>query len=1128
MNKQSSFAAVLLLGSFLLWSSLLWSADPETPDTVGAGNWTPATAETRQRTARADQLNKIHAARGHQAALEAQRLQDERETGYGAIPHAPPDAHRLMQEDQLRQLTALQLQAESQGVSFEAIGDEMNMLLEEPLGISTNMILRTPAQGPVTGGGFAYAFEPGTKAYLGYSAIGAAGEIALPVSPGSEIDIMVFANPPFAFQVVRGVTAAEGLDVMMENAVELAVNVKDLDENILGVVATSVRFTLKSYLRYSWPAGSVSGTGSVFVAPGEVYDALAEPEIPYLADSLIDISSLEPSLEFRLEQGVALTLEFSDPMGLIGPGGCSSDGSLRLYRSLDVIKNRAYQLSVPTAVRDGSSNLIGFIAAVPDNEAIDYEVRFNTGGNFCSIEDFRQRFAWFAGDNSKDISLKPRPLPNVMLKTPGNVDIPYSYGFFYAEDGIEQAQYFTPSSPASLIAGNSYAVNVRTAGAYSVNEGFVTAQAGAFDVLLESQLLTVIKSQVTIGSANSVSALIEFYQGSVLVEAFEYDGRELTIEIPAGTYDVRVSGLTARWHNSSTADDYSVFLKPFIVEKTFIGTGDERMDFALALPGTGISFALPWDGTSYQFTVLDGLLPVASQTVYYWYDGILTDFDQLDLIIRGPGYHDQAVSADPLDSLPFIDIAGLQGTVGRLQGTLTDSEDQALVGMSITQYSEDGVFSWSLGTTDPGGQFDLPKIKNALFVFQAPDGGDSKMHFREAGDPVVSDNAVIKLTDLGFQTVTEGGEPLQLLYGTGNKGYQIVFLAEGYTALRETFTDSNANQVWDGALFIDIDGDGSWDPADGEPFQSYGERVVDWNSEAGTDITLGNEAFTDLNSDGYPNINDFAVFVQNAKNYIRSLLGTPDIAANIDFDAYTLFLPSQQAGMDVIDESEVKLIDTNTLFDVAWLLNRSLLSIDYTAAAATLDAHAPDRDLQVVMINQPVRAGRANSYILAYGGVGNSTPNNLVSGHEFGHNPGSLADEYNEFSGTSTNYFPPSRGHITHRTVTDDLPWAAYIAGRSDLPISMPHSSGDGVYAGGSYNAGGAYRSTSNSRMRYNAPLFNTISRDVFSRSLCMQSLTADDLKGTNQGGGEVPTGTIFADGFEVQGGSGVITGLCE
>ena len=219
-NSGVLISTILLLGSTILGSSLTWSADPDASGIVGANNWTPAAAEARQRRAKSDQLRNIKALRGEQAALEAQQRNHERETGYGTIPHAPPDADRLMQEEQLRQLTALQFQAQLQGISFATLeGEMMGGLLDRPLGAPTNMILRTLAQGPVTSGSHVFAFDPGSMAYLGYSPIGAAGEIALPVSPGTEIDIMVFAYPPFAFQVVRAVTAAEAMDVFMENAV---------------------------------------------------------------------------------------------------------------------------------------------------------------------------------------------------------------------------------------------------------------------------------------------------------------------------------------------------------------------------------------------------------------------------------------------------------------------------------------------------------------------------------------------------------------------------------------------------------------------------------------------------------------------------------------------------------------------------------------------------------------------------------------------------------------------------------------------------------------------------------------------------------------------------------------------
>jgi hypothetical protein len=1116
-----------LLFCIALFSAVsAWSADQQDSSQVDDRGWSVSAAESIQSDTQSQWLDDFRQRGDLAEERERQQQQAARETGYGSIPHAPTDESRLELERKLRHLLKLQREGAAAGKSLRKLEQALGLLPADDVhGVSVSMVLRTGADGPVDTGGFVWTFDPDTRDYLGGSGIGAAGEITLPVAAGTPMDIMAFVNSPFAFQVVRDVTSAAGLDVYLENAVNLPVTVQDTASNLLDGFATDVVLNLKSYFEVEWPAGSVSGSGTIPVAPNEIYDATALPAAPYLAQTLINITVADSPLLFSLEAGATLTVEFNDPANLIGLGGCASNGSLEIFRSVDAIRGRPVLLSVPQAVRDGSSNLTGFVAAVPDRQAVDYQILFASGAGNCLIEDIRQRFAWFAGDNTLEVTLKPRPLPDVVFETPGGTVIPWSLGVVYPGDQNLAPQFFTPDSPPSLTAGSNYTVNVRPAsGSYSVNEAVVTAQAGDFEVLLRSEPLTTVKSLVTIAGATNVSALIEFYSGASLVQAFEFTGGELTIQIPPGTYDVRVSGVTGRWFDSPNGRDFSIFLKPFTVQKTFTGTGSERMDFSLARPGDGITFALPWNGTLYHFTVLDGGIPVAAQTFYYWHDGILTDFSQLDLVLRGPGYHDQAISATPSAALPSIDIASLQGTVGRLQGTLKDAANAPIAGATVTQYAEDGIFGWSVATTNGSGQFDLPKIKNSLFVFQVPGSGGSVMHFRPVGDPAATENVTIQLEELSFNTVDESGEPLQLLYGTGDRGYQIVFLAEGYTALRENFTDTNANLVWDGALFIDIDGNGVWNQ--GEPFQSYGERVVDYSAEDGTDITAGNEAFVDQNGDGYPNINDFEVFLQNARNYVRSLLGTPDIAGNIEFDVYTLFFHSEQAGLDVVDASDVTIIERDTLYDAALLLNRSLLSIDYGAAEQVLDSYAPDRDLQIVMINQPVYAGRANSFILANGGIGNSSPNSLVAGHEFGHNPGTLADEYNEFSGTSLTHFNPALKHLTHRSDPDEVPWAGYVGPRDDLPISAPFTPGNGVYAGGSYNAGGAFRSTTNSRMRSNSPLFNAISLDVFSRALCLRSLTAADL--TGDAAVSYPPGVIYSDGFEKLTGSGVLTNICD
>lgn len=1104
----------------LLFSSSLLAESTSGSRLISATNWTPAKAETIQSKASDHQLRTLKTRPGSERQLEVRKQLMARRTGFGATPHAQLERDQQDIEHQARQLAEIQndaiSKAASQGVASTSLLAAMMPVVQAD---SVNMTMKTPSLGAVTGGGLVYAYNPDSGAYLGYSGIASNGSVNLPVVAGQVVDVIAFVNPPFAFQVARGVTANEGVDLMLLDAVEIDVSITDLEDTPLPGVNAKMNLILKSYIGYGWSGGNISGNGKLYLAPGESYELDAQPDMPYLASERILIDSSIPPLAIKLERGLTMTIVFDDPSGLIGKDGCTSNGYMNVYSSQDVLNSGGRALSNPQRQLDANNNLVGFVTAVPVSSAFDYEINFDTNAGRCLVEDISSRFVWSTNDFKLHHTIRARPIPNIIFQTPAGDPLTYSYGYFYGEGSFAPIEYFTPTSPPSLIAGETYWVNLRTDSEYSVNETRVVAQEGSFDVVVESEALITVKSTIKIGDETNVSALLELYREGVLVEAFEYRNREVTMEIPAGTYDVRVSGITGSHRSDGVT--YNVILKPSEVSQTFTGTGEERVDFDFTLPQSGVHYTLPNQETPYLFSVYEDSTLRASQVTYPWYGGIRTDFSQFDLVIRGPGFDDERIAVNPSEAFPGLDIAGMQGPVGRLQGVVVDQSNNPVEGVNIDLYAEDGLFGRWLYRTGPTGSFDIPKVKNGLFIFTAPDAGNSVMQFVPVSNAGSVENVQIRLEDLEFHSVSEGGPTRQLIYGTGNRGYQVAFLSEAYVSQKETFTDSNLNQVWDGVLYLDMNNNGLWDQ--GEPFQNYGEHTLDYSGENGTDITIGNEPFSDLNGDGYPNIDDFSVFVQNSKNYIRSLLGTPDIKENIDFDAYIVFLPSEQAGTDVIDdtaEEDVKLIDLNTRFGGAYLLDRSLLSIDYSGANAALDLHAKDRDLTVVMLNQPVRVGRANSFILAYGGLGNSSPNSLVAGHEFGHNPGRLADEYNEFNGTATRYFSPSLKHLTHRTVTADLPWFSYIGGREDLPISVPQSVGNGVYAGGSYNAGGAYRSTANSRMRSNAPYFNDISLDVFRHSLCVRSLRDADFIGrVNQDSGE---GTIFKNGFEAI--NGVLT----
>lgn len=1099
-----------------------------TTEMFSARNWSPDQAQSIKRQAENTRFDQSLAGKSAREFAVARKQQFQEQTGYGLAPHGPVDERLEIFTATKEKLADFQRQAErlaqQQGVSVrEALS---GLMTATPQADPFTMTLTTPGMGAVTGGGYVYVFDAATSQYLSYSSILGTGEIELEVEAGRVIDILVFPQPPFAFQAVRDVIAQAGQDVDLQDSVEIDVSITNSDDEILDAFITRIDLTITSFAyNGNHSVGYITGNGSIYLAAGESYRLTAIPDPPYLYSTFAHVDAGNTALQLPLERGNLLDIVFEDPQGLTDMDGCQFNGYLSLYRSQDILQYQ-YQSFAQLIYRyDAQNKWVGVTTAVPPGIAVDLEIQFYSNSGYCLVQDYRSRFEWFLGDQAKTITLAERPMANVIVQTPDGTPVPIDNGTFYETDGSDNGYSFYPDQDggeASLIAGKTYAVTVSPISSHAVTETIVVAQSGPFDVIIETQPLVTVKSRATMTDSYLRALAVELYQEGTLVEAFELSGAEVTMEIPAGDYDVRLSGISGQWTDGDTGDYFAVILLPQWLERTVQGLPDERMDFHFDLPGHGVRLTIPNTANWNHVTAYHEGVAVAATTMGYWYEGILTDLPVFELEILGYGFPSLRVPMTATTDLQTYDLTPLQEPVARLQGTITDGAGTPLPGLDIQNILPDGIGSNWVGQSDGLGQFDIPKIKGGLVFVPTSSAGNTLMEFTRIED--YSDNEIldIRLEEAAFLEVSREDGPVQLLYGTGNKGFKMVFIAEAYTDLEESITDTNGNGVWDGAVFIDTNVNGVWD--NGEPYETYGTRYVDPDTEAGTDLTANNESFTDLNADGYPNIDDFSVFVQNSRDYIRSLLGTPGIDGEIDFDAYILFLPSAQAGVDVIDTDENKIIDIDTLFGGMWRMNRSLLSADYGGINETLQQHLPDWDLRVVMLNQPVRIGRANSFILAQGGIGHSSPNNFVSGHEFGHNPGRLSDEYNEFSGTYTRYIRPSAGHITNRKDPASVPWAAHIPSRPDLPIAIPYSPQNGIYPGAVYNNGGAYRSNWNSRMRFTGPLFNDASIDILSRSYCHESLVEDDFNGPKRLDEEA--GRLFTDAFETR--HGQIQSLCE
>ena len=398
-------------------------------------------------------------------------------------------------------------------------------------------------------------------------------------------------------------------------------------------------------------------------------------------------------------------------------------------------------------------------------------------------------------------------------------------------------------------------------------------------------------------------------------------------------------------------------------------------------------------------------------------------------------------------------------------------------------------------STDTAGNFKIPVPVNGLVEFSAPALGNSVRKIVRNPDLNKAPSAVY-LDAITFNSGTFGS--LQRLYGNDDvqRRFNIVFVAESYTIANETYTDSNGNGNWDGIVWYDLNQSGLYDDAD--YLQRYGNAGA---PQIGVNPTLNNEPFTDSNGDGALNQNEQALFRTNAQAFMRSLLGSDVWDRNRDaFNAYLLFVPSQQSGYDVVSASGQTLLSRNTAFGSRLNQARYTLELaNYNAPREAALAALPQTDILVTMINQPIAGGRANSSILMQGGIHASNPNDVVGSHEFGHAIGGLADEYVEFSGV-LNEWPLSYSKNVTRTLERALiPW------RNDLPSDVTFPStfagASGVFEGASYVSGGAYRPAMNSTMRYNSVLFNAISAREIQRKLNTRLVDVAD--------------SIFGSGFE-------------
>jgi hypothetical protein len=560
------------------------------------------------------------------------------------------------------------------------------------------------------------------------------------------------------------------------------------------------------------------------------------------------------------------------------------------------------------------------------------------------------------------------------------------------------------------------------------------------------------------------------------VEALSDGSYELLL--PHGQYELRVSAASERnFWQETPATVFEMAPKTVLVEGS-----EQTLDPKLGAAMHTINLERFVPGSSLMRARLNfQQIGQRGGNIYSWVSGeqirVLNGLYNIE--IDYPGFPAIRLENFEVDGDLALDLSTyFTGEQAVWTGVLRDPEGRPLPEVGIVVYDAAHRLRARL-QTDGTGSFEIPLGPGLHAEIGGGAGfpveGNLIKRLVELDLPLRSMQSDIILHRIEFENSALRPAELVKVFGKRALGdsFNIIFLSDGYTDVNETFTDQNGNGLWDGVLFVDVDGNNVWNR--GEPVTAYGDAAFDWELDDGTDVTALNEPFADLNGDGFPNFNDREVFESNIRNFMRALLGshvwseTPEL-----FNAFGFFTPSAESGSGIIDADDRQLVVRDTVFSSNMTFPRRTLSIDYSKARSVAAEALPEHDLVVVLLNQPVPMGRANSFIVYNGGMKAGSPLSRTPHHEMGHAFSFLADEYQEFP-RSYEGLEPAAVNVTTFSRRSAIPWVGFLEDGATVPTPRK-TDGMGLFTGGRYHQGGIFRPTENSTMRYNAPKFNAVS----------------------------------------------------
>jgi hypothetical protein len=572
------------------------------------------------------------------------------------------------------------------------------------------------------------------------------------------------------------------------------------------------------------------------------------------------------------------------------------------------------------------------------------------------------------------------------------------------------------------------------------------------------------------------------------------------INLPAGTYDIEYllassEYLSGKAYVAAAQDSKILYLAPQRVASIAVA-GATTQDFTITPPTRKLTLsvkrsALAYYAPSVSIDIAQGGNLLAREAFNYFWDSSVRNADGTATytwtVAISPDVYDFTVEAasDGVATKTFSGIDLSQGDQTILfdtgmtrawKGRLLDSAGNAVANTDLTML--DGMARYrSYSHTDADGNFALAAAPGWYIRFPAPlAGSDVSLPFNVTDLGALP--SAVQLSRAALEA-TVNGQTTRVYTGSNPDGQRLrlLFLGDGYTSTRETFTDTNGNGVWDGVLWYDVNQNGVYDS--GDYYQVYGNAAAPKDGD--TNVGANNEPFVDANADKVPNLDDAATFMLNVQQHTRALLGAPywsARAAGIQVDA--AMLASPQAGL-VVTRKGKTIANNQTALGANLDLERGILKLDSTKALQLAEQLSPGFNDLIVLINEPISVGRANQSIggspgiqINNGGAWGINPNSTATPHELGHFLGKLNDEYVEFYTAPPN--PPiyytGGANIAADPGLAALPWAALVPTGQATPDAVPRP-GIGVFEGGAVYSGGFYRPSWNSMM-------NTASWDYF------------------------------------------------